>query len=347
MVSENRRELLGKFPDKAPLLAIDGGASKIDAALVGADGTVLAAVRMNAMANFNFGHEPPLDALDEAIRRVAVQAGVHRNSQPVARVGLFCLAGADLPLDDRRIVKQVRSRDWVDELMLRNDTFAVLRAGTDRGWGVGVVCGSGLNCAAVGPDGRVVRFPALGELSGDLAHGGSWLGRSALGVALRARDGRGPRTELETLVPRHFGMSRPQAVMEALYTQALDPQRMLELAPIVFSAATGGDRASRGLIDQLADEIVATANAAIRRLRMTRLDVDVILGGGIFRNRDAKFLARIRDGINAVAPGATMTRLEAPPVVGAALLGLDAIGARPAVKDRLRRELAKTPVAKR
>jgi N-acetylglucosamine kinase-like BadF-type ATPase len=337
--------LLENLPDKVSLLAVDGGASKIDAALVGADGSVLAAVRHRAYANFNFGHEPPLDALGEAIRRVASQAGVNRDSQPVAHVGLFCLAGADLPLDDRRITRQVRGRHWVDDVLLRNDTFAVLRAGTERGWGVAVVCGSGLNCAGVGPGGHVVRFPALGELSGDLAHGGGWLGRAALGAALRGRDRRGRHTELETLVPQHFGVKRPEAVMEALYTQALDPQRMLGLAPLVFRAAAVGDVASRDLLNQLADEIVATANAAIRRLHLTRLAFDVVLGGGLFRARDAAFMTRIREGVNAVAPGATMTRLEAPPVVGAALLALDAIKAKATAKERLRKELAKTSLA--
>ena len=40
------------------------------------------------------------------------------------------------------------------EPLLRNDTFAVMRAGASRGWGVAVVCGAGFNCTGVGPDGR-------------------------------------------------------------------------------------------------------------------------------------------------------------------------------------------------
>jgi N-acetylglucosamine kinase-like BadF-type ATPase len=332
--------LLGKFPDqRRALLAIDGGASKIDVALVAADGSVLAAARHRAYANFNYGHEPPLDALGAAIDRVMARAGGKRDSRPVARVGLFCLAGADLPLDDRRIARQVGERNWVDTVLLRNDTFAVLRAGTERGWGVGVVCGSGLNCAGVGPDGRVVRFPSLGELSGDLAHGGGWLGRAALGAALRGRDGRGERTSLETLVPIHFGMSRPQAVMEALYTGALDGRRMLELAPLVFRAAHAGDAASRRLIEMLGGEIVATANAAIRRLHLTRREFDVVLGGGILRSGDGILMTHVREGIKAFAPQAALSVLATPPVVGAALLGLDAMEAPAAAKRRLKREL--------
>jgi N-acetylglucosamine kinase-like BadF-type ATPase len=332
--------LLGKFPDGRPLiLAVDGGASKIDVVLITRAGDLVGAARHAAYANFGLDHQPPLDSLDEAIRRACLDGGLDPDARPVANVGVFCLAGADLPLDDRRIGRQVSGRSWAKRMLVRNDTFAVLRAGTTRGWGVAVVCGSGLNCAGVGPDGRVVRFPSLGDLSGDLAHGGGWLGRAALGAALRARDGRGPHTLLETLVPQHFRMARPAAVMEALYVGRLDPQRMLEIAPVVFRAARRGDEVSRELIRMVADEVVATANAAIRRLHITTRTFEVILGGGIFRSGDGRLLSRVRDGINAVAPRAVMRRLDAPPVLGAALMGLDATRAGAAARVRVSSKL--------
>jgi hypothetical protein len=81
------------------------------------------------------------------------------------------------------------------------------------------------------------------------------------------------------------------------------------------------------------------AGTAMRRLRMTDLDVHVVLGGGIFRNRFGPFYERIELGIEAVAPRASTTVLSAPPVVGAALLGLDAIGASAAAKSRVRERL--------
>ena len=45
-------------------------------------------------------------------------------------------------------------------LLVRNDAFAPLRAGTD-GVGVAVICGSGMNAAGVSGSGRTARFPAL------------------------------------------------------------------------------------------------------------------------------------------------------------------------------------------
>ena len=94
--------------------------------------------------------------------------------------------------------------------MLRNDTFAVLRAGTERGWGVGGRLRHRAQLLrGVAPDGRIVRYPTIGEISGD-GGGGDWMGLQALGAAIRGRDGRGPRTTLERAVPAHFGLRTPR-----------------------------------------------------------------------------------------------------------------------------------------
>jgi N-acetylglucosamine kinase-like BadF-type ATPase len=303
------------------------------------NGYVVGAARRAGSAHFGLGHNGSLETLEAAIRDACSDAGVDWGRKPIASSAVYCVAGADIPFDDRRILAELGARGWAKNTVVRNDTFAMLRAGTERGWGIAVVCGSGLNCAGVGPDARVVRFPSFGELSGDRASGGGWLGRAALGVAIRARDRRGPRTILERLAPAHFKMASPTAVMEAMYVGRLDERRLRELAPVVFQAASQGDAVSRHLIDELADEVVATANAAIRRLRVTKRDVEVILGGGVFRSNDEELFERITSGIAAVAPKAVLRRLQVPPVVGAALIGLDEIRATRPAKARLRTAL--------
>ena len=323
-------QLLGKFPVKT-ILAVDGGASKVDVALVDVEGRLLAAVRRRGRFNFGLGSNGSMDGLARAIRAA--------QQREVATLGVFCLAGADLPVDDRRIEAELGPRGWARRTIVRNDTFAVLRAGTDRSWGVAVVCGTGMNCAGIGPDGSMVRFPSFGELSGDRAHGGGWLGRSALGAAIRARDGRGPRTLLEDLVPAYFGMARPTAVMQAIYVGRLGYSRLSEVAPAVFKAAAAGDAVAKAMIEEMADEVVANANAAIRRLHLTRRDVHVVLGGGVLRAVGPEVMARIEEGIHAVAPRAFVSRLNSPPLLGAALIGLDVMRAPATAHERLRRSL--------
>jgi N-acetylglucosamine kinase-like BadF-type ATPase len=318
------------------ILAVDGGDSKADVALVDPDGNLIGATRRAGSSHFGLGHNGSLETLENAIRAACSDGGIDADRKPIAGMAVYCVAGADIPIDDRRIAAELGGRGWAKRTVVRNDTFAMLRAGTDRGWGVAVVCGTGLNCAGVGPDGRIVRFPSFGELSGDRAHGGGWLGRAALGVAIRGRDRRGPRTVLERMAPAHFKMASPTALMEAMYVGRIDEGRLRELAPLVFSAASRGDTVARGLIDELADEVVATATAAIRRLHVTTRDVEVILGGGVFRSNDERLFTRIQTGIAKVAPKAVMRRLGAPPVLGAALIGLDEIHATRAARARLR-----------
>ncbi len=330
----------GSRPASPAVLAVDGGGSKADAILVDRAGRIVGSGRW--LGRSSVGPTDSLDGLSSAVEAACVDAGLDPARRPLAAVGAFCLAGVDFPADERRADRALARRGWTGRNLVHNDTFAVLRAGTDRGWGVAVVCGAGMNAIGVGPDGQTARFAALGPLSGDLAAGGEWVGLAALGAAIRARDGRGPRTALEQAVAAHFGGSRPETVMRAMYRGSLPPDRLTELPPAVFDAASRGDVVAREILDRLADEIVTWATAAIRRLRATRADVDVVLGGGIFRAGDPMFLDRIDVGITPVAPHAHIRILTGPPVLGAALMGLDEIGATPAASRRIRRALEET-----
>jgi N-acetylglucosamine kinase-like BadF-type ATPase len=127
--------------------------------------------------------------------------------------------------------------------------------------------------------------------------------------------------------------------MEAMYFQRLDEERVIELPPVVFRAAAGGDAVARSIVDRQADEVVAMAGTAIRKLGMRALDVEVVLGGGIFRNRYPAFFQRIEQGLRAVAPATSITVLGAPPVVGAALLGLDRLDATKTARAKVRAAL--------
>ncbi len=320
------------------ILAVDGGGSKIDAALLRRDGTLLGAARLRSTDHDGVGSANHLGLLLDALAAAGRDAGLDPARRPVADLGVFCLAGADLPADDRRIEAWLRTQRLAEDDVVRNDTFAVLRAGTDRPWGVGVVCGYGTNCAAMAPDGRILRFPAVGTISGDWG-GGADVGGEALWHAIRAEDGRGERTSLRELIPRHFGLRRPRQIVEAVHLGRLSEDRLVELAPLVFRAATDGDAVARRIVDRQADEIVTMAGTAIRRLRMRKLDVDVVLGGGIFRNRDEPFFERIHKGVRAIAPLARVEVLSEPPVIGAALIGLDRLNPGRTAQRRIRAAL--------
>ena len=130
------------------------------------------------------------------------------------------LAGVDFPEEEERLHAALAGRGWAARLRVGNDTFAVLRAGTESGWGVAITCGAGINCVGVGPTAatsasrRSARSPATGAADATSA----W---PALWAAARSEDGRGPRTALERLVPAHFGYATPRDVAHAMHVGEL------------------------------------------------------------------------------------------------------------------------------
>jgi N-acetylglucosamine kinase-like BadF-type ATPase len=169
---------------------------------------------------------------------------------------------------------------------------------------------------------------------------------AALGAAIRGRDLRGPHTSLETMVPAFFGLRTPGAVTRALYSGRIPEARIRELAPLAFEASRAGDAVAAAIIDRLADEVVAMAGAAIRRLRLQRSPVPVALGGGMFRDRDPRLLGRIESGVRTIAPRALVRPIDGPPVVGSALLGLDLLETPEDATARIRNMLTQDSIVR-
>jgi len=319
----------------AAVLAIDGGNSKTDVALVAADGTLLALATGGGSNPQGLGIDRAMEVLGGLVEEAAARADLDPARRPLAAHGAACLAGADLPVEEERLQRAVHAAGWARNTRVANDTFALLRAGSERPWGVAVVCGAGINCVGVAPDGRQARFPSLGRISGDWGGGGD-LAEEVLWWAVRSEDGRGPRTALELAAAAHFGLGTVADLTEAIHLERIPLQRLRELTPVLFRVAAAGDDVARGLVDRLADEVVVMATVALRRLGLLDDDVDVVLGGGVLTARDPTLLGRIDDRLAAAAPRARTRVTTVPPVVGAALLGLDRSGAGPEAERRLR-----------
>jgi N-acetylglucosamine kinase-like BadF-type ATPase len=329
----------------AAVLAVDGGNSKADVALVATDGTLLAAVRGRTTSHQAVGLEEGLRRLTELVETAARQAGLDPAARPIASLGVHALAGADFAADIRMLERGLRATGLTTRDVVVNDCIGALWAGATDGYGIALVCGAGINAAAVAPDGRVARFDGIGDLSGDWG-GGNAVAMAGLGAAVRARDGRGPRTELERTVPAHFGLARPAALTRAMYDHRIRMDRLGELSPVVFATARGGDPVARAIIDRLADELATMAIALATRLGIKRLPVDVVLAGGVFRADDPAFFERLDARIRPDLPAANLIRLDIPPVAGAAREGLKQLGlggpeAIAAARERVRQELRK------
>ncbi|MFC8587813.1 N-acetylglucosamine kinase [Streptomyces sp. NPDC057217] len=317
--------------DAGTLLAVDAGNSKTDVAVLSGDGAVLGTARGGGFQPPLVGVATAVDGLAETVARACADAGVPAEFAHVTA----CLANADLPVEETALRDEVLSRGWSRSVRVHNDTFAILRAGIDEPRGVAVVCGAGINCVGMVPDGRTARFPAIGKLSGDWG-GGSGLAEEALWCAARGEDGRGEPTELSRALPAHFGLGTMYALIEALHLGRVPMERRHELAPVLFRVSAAGDPVALSLVHRLAEEVVAMASVALGRLGLLDEPAPVLLGGSVLAARHPQLEERLRALLAERAPKAAVGFVTAPPVLGAGLLALDEVAAEPSAAARLR-----------
>jgi N-acetylglucosamine kinase-like BadF-type ATPase len=326
------------------VLAIDGGNSKTDVALIADDGTVLASLRGPGASHEDFGLEEAMRRLGEIVQAAAGQVNGVAGGGLVARHTSACLAGADLPEEEAMLTAAIQRQGWSRTAAVANDTFAVLRAGLtpgdgERAWGIAVTCGAGINCVGVAPDGRTTRFLAFGALSGDWG-GGLGLGTQTVWHAIRAEDGRGEPTELRAAVAAFYRLPSVHDVAVAFHLGTLGEDDLIRLPAVLFATAEAGDAVALSLIERQAEEVATMVVTAISRLDLADGEeappIPVVLGGGVLEARNALLTASITRRLTKLAPTAVACIVGTPPVAGAALLGLDHLGADPSAQTRLR-----------
>ncbi|HEY2272869.1 MAG TPA: BadF/BadG/BcrA/BcrD ATPase family protein [Jatrophihabitantaceae bacterium] len=319
------------------VVAADGGNSKTDLVVARLDGAVLARVS-------GAGTRPSIDGLATTTAGLAalVRQGITAAGLPAAArpaVGSFYLANVDFPDEEVAMFDALTAHDITDRLEIRNDTLAVLKAGSRTGWGIAVVGGAGINAMGMHPDGREERFLGIGDVSGDWG-GGNAMAIAALGAAVRAGDGRGPQTALSSLLVEWFDRD-VDSVAIAADRKEIGLADMLAFVPTVFAAATAGDEVAVGIVTRFADEVLAFVRALVRRMDLADQAVDVVLGGGTLQARNELLLARIADGVARLAPRATLRVLDVPPVVGALASALTLAGADAAAIEQARSALGR------
>ncbi|RLV48148.1 ATPase [Nocardioides mangrovicus] len=316
------------------VVAVDGGNSKTDLAVIGLDGSLLASVRGGGFRPQEVGPEQAVAALAPLVAQALAAAG----AGDVRHVSA-CLANADLPVEHETLAALLTARGWAPSSAVFNDTDALLRAGLGAGpgrWrGVAVVCGAGINAAGVLPEGAEARFAAIGTISGDWG-GGGHLWQEAMWWAARAEDGRGPDTDLRLELPQHYDLGSMAELIEAVHLGRVPGRRCLEMTPLLFAVAEAGDAVAADVVRRQAEEVVVMVSAVVRRLGVLEEPIDVVLGGGVLAAGHRLLLDEIGKGLAERTPYATPVVVAAPPVLGAALLALDHVGAGRAAREALR-----------
>jgi N-acetylglucosamine kinase-like BadF-type ATPase len=133
-------------------------------------------------------------------------------------------------------------------------------------------------------------------------------------------------------------MQTPFEVARAVHFKEISLEELAKLSPVVYQQSEVDDTA-RGIVEHVADEVAALARAALTRLELCDAGAEIVLGGGLMRAAPPWMLERIEQRLAATSESAKLVVAHEGPIVGATILGLDAIGAGPAAIGRARWEL--------
>jgi len=302
------------------VLGVDGGASKTLCLVASQDGSVLGLGCAGPSNHQICGLSEAAAQIGQSVQQALIQASVEE-----AALGMFCVAGVDLPEDYALLLPAVRRLQVSQQIVIKNDTMAALRSGRSRPWGVVVVSGTGTNAAGRALDGQEIVLPGLGQISGDWG-GGSAISLEIVRRVMRAWDGRGEPTMLLQMALNALGAPSPEALLRMLYHNQVEQEQLLGLVPLLFEAAHAGDAVACALVTEIGTEVGITARTLIRRLSLQDKNVEVVLAGGMFKAKGPLLIDTVKAVIHEVAPRAVIVLPRVEPVVGALLLALEAIG---------------------
>ncbi|HEU5299774.1 MAG TPA: BadF/BadG/BcrA/BcrD ATPase family protein [bacterium] len=317
------------------VLGIDGGASSTTCVVAGADGRVLGVGRGGPIDHLYRadGRRRTSRALKEAIGAARRAARLGRGERVAAvaagLTGLEPQSAASrhaVRIISRLLPARIVRATWDAEI-------AFLGAGGGRP-GVMVIAGTGSVALGRSAAGMTARAGGYGFLIDD-AGGGVSIGAAGLRAVLGEADGRGPVTALSAMIARRLG-DWP-AIRARVYGEGGGRPLLASLAPLVNDAARRGDGVARAILADAGRSLGALALAVARRLGMRGRSFDLYLVGGIFEMGPA-VIGPLRRAVRDGAPRCRIRRPRFPPVVGAALMALEAAGVAvtPAVLRNLR-----------
>ena len=300
-------------------LGVDAGGTKSHALIADGTGKALGFAEGGPGNWQSVGFEKQRDVLKEITNQALKNAGVR--VQQISGAGLG-IAGYDWPSQLQSHLDVIQGLDLSCPLEITNDSVIGLLAGASQGWGISLVAGTGNNCRGRDKNGREGRITGEGDLFGEFG-GGIEIVRKTVQAIAHEWSKRGPATSLSQTFMELAGSKDLFDFLEGIDLGRYEIKASWVFS--VFNAAQAGDRVACEIIEWAARELGESACAVIRQLNIEDCNFEVVLAGSIFESGEI-YIDPLKAAIHKIAPGAKLVKLEAPPVVGGVVLGMQKAG---------------------
>ena len=299
-------------------LGADLGATKTHTLIVDTTGRAVGFGESGPGNHETVGYEGMFQSMHSGMEQALHMAGLKKDE--IIGAG-FGVAGYDWPSEIDATISVIDRLGLTAPYKFVNDAVLGLVSGSEEGWGVVVVSGTGSNCRGWDREHkREGRVTGHGILMGEGA-GGSELMHRCMQIIGYSWTKRLPKTALADAIVAYVGAKDLEDLMRGYTTDVFHIGA--GAARIVFRVAEDGDQIACDLIRWAGTELGEMANAVIRQLDFENLTFDVVMTGSMF-DGGTMLIEPMQRKIHQLAPKARFVRLTVPPVIGAVILGMEA-----------------------
>lgn len=308
---------------KQYVLGVDGGATKTHYALFDNEGNLVSFLKGGPSNHEHFAdaYDGTRKELEKSINIMVRSAGLGTKD---ISYGVFGMAGVDITRqkDD---VSQLISDLGIGCFKVYNDAFLGIKAGSEKGYGVCSINGTGTCCVGIDSLGNHIQIGGTGFMFGDSA-GAGFIGEMIVKSVYDSVFRCGKPTLMKEMLLSELKVSE-DGLVEAIYKMGYPRRyRLDEMAGIAYHAANMGDETAIGLLRHVGAEAAECVVGVISRLDYSGEDtVDVIMAGSQYvKGENPSTINEFKRIVTLKSrKKANFILLEAAPVAGAVLWALE------------------------
>ena len=256
-------------------LGFDGGGTKTECVLAGADGGILARATAGPSNPLRAGYTRAWFSLSEAADVVLSRQKIRSNHIRGVCAGI---GGAGRNSVVRRVSEFFERSFPNAEVEVTTDLEIALEAAFGAGEGIVLVAGTGSAALGRDPSGREERAGGRGPWFSDEGSGFD-VGRRAVAAVLLAEENRGPATRLAERLFDRIQVPDWSALLDQV---SKEPDAVFPRAfPLVAELADEGDSVSREILSTAANLLAALASSVAGKLVWHKRAVPIALIGGM------------------------------------------------------------------
>jgi len=300
----------GSGSDASYFLGFDGGGTKTECVLAGADGSILARATAGPSNPLRAGYTRAWFSLSEAADIVLSRKKIRSIHIRGVCAGI---GGAGRKAVARRVSEFFERSFPNADVEVTTDQEIALEAAFGESEGIVLVAGTG--SAALGRDasGRKERAGGRGPWFSDEGSGFD-IGRRATAAVLLAEENRGPATRLADRLFDYLQTRDWNALVDQV---SKEPDSVFPRAfPLVAELADEGDHVSREILSTAAGSLGALASSVAHRLDWQGRSVPIALIGGMY-GRSKFFDAAIDAELTKRVPQRKYVQLAVSPAEAA------------------------------